>query len=96
MLFQFIRNNEITSKQSEPPSQPVPVAPIIPIVKKEKDVYRFCGERYSFKAVSARSPSDPIPQVPGLYAFPKGDEDPILSHDLLHDLLASNSSSTTI
>jgi hypothetical protein len=40
------------------------------------DTYRFGGDRYSFKAVSGTSPCDPIPQIPGAYAFPNGETDP--------------------
>ena len=40
------------------------------------DTYRFGGDRYSFKAVSGSTPSTPVPQIPGAYAFPSGEADP--------------------
>jgi len=35
---------------------------------------RFSGFRYSFKGVANEYILDIIPQLPGLYAFPTGDE----------------------
>ena len=56
-----------------------PVCNIDPrtLTQKQLDTYRFGGERYSFKSVSGKHPSAAIPQVDGLYAFPKGEEDPM-------------------
>ena len=38
------------------------------------NVYRFGGLRCTLRAPDKRGPDDIIPQEPGLYAFPKGDE----------------------
>jgi hypothetical protein len=38
-----------------------------------RDKYRFTGERYGFRGVSSSIPSDWIPQIKGLYAFPEQD-----------------------
>lgn len=39
---------------------------------KEKDQYRFGGVKYSFRGPDY--PSSTVPQIRGLYAFPKGEE----------------------
>ena len=39
--------------------------------QKEKDQYRFGGVRYSFRG--PEYPSETIPQIEGLYPFPKND-----------------------
>ena len=40
--------------------------------QKEKNQYRFGGVKYSFRGPDY--PSDTVPQIRGLYAFPKSDE----------------------
>lgn len=40
----------------------------------DKDKYRFSAERYSLRGTNASQPSEYVPQLPGLYAFPAGDE----------------------
>jgi len=40
--------------------------------QKEKDQYRFGGVKYSFRGPDY--PSDTVPQIRGLYSFPKSDE----------------------
>ena len=37
------------------------------------DRYKYGGERYGFRGTSASRQYNIIPQVSGLYAFPKGD-----------------------
>ncbi len=41
------------------------------IVTDNPDVYRFGGDKYSFKAISSRYPSDIVPQQPGNYPYPR-------------------------
>jgi len=42
------------------------------------DKYKYGGERYGFRGNNHWGPDDWIPQVSGLYAFPKGDiENPV-------------------
>lgn len=36
----------------------------------EKEKYRFSAQRYSFRGANASVPSEYVPQLPGLYAFP--------------------------
>lgn len=46
--------------------------------EQRKANYRFGGSRYSLKSRDFDAGTDYIPQINGLYPFPKGDiEDPI-------------------
>ena len=39
----------------------------------DRDKYRFSAERYSFRGANGFVPSEYVPQLPGMYAFPSGD-----------------------
>lgn len=38
--------------------------------QEDKDRIRFTPQRYSFRGTSAYRPSEYVPQLPGMYAFP--------------------------
>jgi len=50
--------------------------------EKQKNQYRFGGDRYSLRGTASYGPSDIIGQVTGLYTFPRGEEEFLLDPDI--------------